>query len=98
DVEIRVARRQTVAIEIDRSWHRQRDHFRLRSIFQPQVADALPVLGERAVVCILAILLLDQYDGPWIHEAADVVDMAVRVVAFRSPGQPEDVRRAEIRA
>ena len=47
DIEVRIARGKAPTLEVNRGRHGQRDHFGLRSIFKPEVLNALPVLVRR---------------------------------------------------
>ena len=67
----------------------------LRAVLQPQVADPLPVLGERPVVPVGGAGFLDEDEGPGVHESADVVDVAVGVVAGDPAPEPEHVGDAQ---
>ena len=96
DVKIRVAGRQPHAVETERCGHRQRDHFRPAAVFQPQIPDAFPVFRERPVIFVLGIFFAHEHQRPGVHKAADVVNVAMRVVANRAFGEPENVFHAEI--
>jgi SAM-dependent methyltransferase len=50
DVEVRVARRQPLPVEVERSRHREGDDLDLRSILEQHALEALAVFRERAVV------------------------------------------------
>src|ERR1035437_8247132 len=96
DVKIRVARRQPHAVKIKRRRHRQLHDFGLAAIFEPQILDALPIFRKRTVIFVARIFFAHQHDRPGVHETADVINVAVRVVAFRAFGEPENVFDAEI--
>jgi hypothetical protein len=96
DVKIRVARRQPHAVKIQRRWHRQFDDFGLAAVFEPQILDAFPIFSERTVIFIARIFFADEHERFGVHESADVVNVAVRVITFRAFGEPENICCAEI--
>jgi len=55
DVEVRVARRQAIILEVKRRRHGERHDLRLRAVLEPQILDALPVLGERTGIDVPAV-------------------------------------------
>src|SRR5437879_7392538 len=96
DVEVRVARGETLPGEIERSGHREVDHLDLATVFESHPLQALAIFLERPIVRIVPIGLPAHDDRARIDEAAQVVDVPVRVVA-RDPGpEPQDVRGAEL--
>src|SRR5665213_3604734 len=96
NVKIRVARGQPHAVKIKRREHRQLDDFRLAAVFEPQILNALPIFRERLVIFVARIFFAHEHERPRIHETANVINMAVRVVALRPFRQPENLFDAEI--
>ena len=58
-------------------------------------SQAFPVFGQRAVIDVVWIALLRQHHGGRVDKPADVIDMAVGVVAHHAAAQPEHVGDAE---
>ena len=96
DVKIRVAGGQPHFVEEERRWHGQFHDFGLAAVFEAQVLDALPVFGERLVIDVARIFFADEHEGFGVHETADVVNVAVGVVADGAVEEPQDIFHAEI--
>src|SRR6267378_8331313 len=89
DVEIRVARRQARAVEIQRRGHGQIDDVDGRTVLEPHSLQPFTVLGQGSVVRVVRVVLAAQHDGARVHEAAQIVDMTVRVVPGDSQAEPQ---------
>src|SRR5947208_4505965 len=96
DVEIRIARREPLALEGKRRRHRQGDDFDFRAVLEPHPLEPLAILPQRPVVRVAGIRLAAQHHGSRIDEAAQVVHMAVGIVAGDPPPEPQQVRHAEV--
>src|SRR5262245_26949752 len=59
------------------------------------VLQPLAVLRERFVVHILGVVLTTQHHSPRIHKAAEIVDVAMSIVARDAFAEPERVRDTE---
>jgi hypothetical protein len=84
NIKIGVVGRETVVVKIQRSRHWQRHDFRSGAIFEAQVTDALPIFGQGPVIGVLRIGLTDEHDRVGVHEATDIINVPVRIVANRS--------------
>ncbi len=89
DVEIRVAGRQPLAVEVDRRGHGERDHAQAGALQQ------LQIFPQRFVVRF-DDLVDDGHHGFLIHEARQIVDVTVRVVARDALLQPDGPANPEI--
>src|SRR5439155_25451633 len=98
DVEVRVARGQALAVEIQRRGHGQRDNLDPRAILEPHALESFPVFLEWPVVRIARIILSSEDHGPRPDEPADIIYVAVRVVARDSLPQPQHVGHAKVLA
>src|SRR2546422_115337 len=96
DVEIRIARGEPLALEGKRCRHRQGDDFDFRAVLEPHPLEPLAILPQRPVVRVAGIRLAAQHHGSRIDEAAQVVHMAVGIVAGDPPPEPQHVRHAEV--
>ena len=94
-VEVRVAGGQALAGKDEGRRHGQRDDLRPRAVLEAGVLEALPVLLQRPMVGVAGIggAAGHQRAGP--DEAADVVHVAVGVVAGDAAAQPDHVRGAQ---
>ena len=88
DIEIGVTGRQALATKDHRPRHRQLDQRELLIVQRAGGFEAGKVLGQRSVVGVAGIRLDGGHNGGGSDEAADVVDVAVRVVAGDSAAQP----------
>ena len=96
DVEVGIARREPPALEAQRLGHREEGDLRLRAILEAHAFQPLAVFLEGPIVRVFGIGLSAQDDCPAAHEAAQVIHVAVGVVARDAAAEPEDVRRAEV--
>src|SRR5256714_1133718 len=98
NVEVGIARRQALIIEINRRGHGKRldakgppggvfHGFEQRKIFL-----------KRDIVSVVRILLHDGHDGRGADEAREVVHMAVGIVASDAVLEPQNLRDAQIAA
>src|SRR5213080_1416083 len=63
DVEIRIARREPLALEGKRCRHRQGDDFDFRAVLEPHPLEPLAILPQRPVVRVAGIRLAAQHHG-----------------------------------
>ena len=91
DVEIRVGRREAAPVEDDRRRHRQLDHLDARPVLETHSLEPLAVFLQGDVVRVGGIVLAAENHGRGVGEPAEVVDVAVRVVAGDTPSEPEHV-------
>ena len=96
DVEIGVTRRKPLAVEVERRGQRQGDDLDLRAVFEPHPFEPLAILLQRSVIDVAGIGLVAEHHGARVDEAAQVVDMPVRVVAGDTLAQPQHVRDAQV--
>src|SRR5882672_10394915 len=96
DVEVRIARGETLSLEGERSGHREIDHLDLGAILESHRLQALTVFLQCAIVRVVRVRLPAQRDRAGVDEAAQVVDVAVRVVTRDSLTEPQDVRHLEL--
>jgi hypothetical protein len=83
---------------VDRARHRQGDHPQGPPVLIAHGPEPLQVLLERFVVLVRRIGLHHSDDGRRIHEAGQIVDVTVGVVAGDPVAQPEDVADTEMAA
>src|SRR2546425_6990427 len=96
DVEIRIARREPLALEGKRRRHRQGDDFDFRAVLEPHPLEPLAILPQRPVVRVAGIRLAAQHHGSRIDEAVQVVHMAVGIITGDPPPEPQHVRHDEV--
>ncbi len=96
DVEIRVAGRKAKIFEIDRRRHGERLHAQRPPILVFHRFQQRVIFLQCAVVCVFRIILHDGHDRRRVHEAREIVHVAVGVVAGDSVFQPKNIRHAEI--
>ena len=89
DVEVHVARRQTLSVEEERPRQRNRDHPQRAPAQVAHCPQAPEVVGQRRVVVVAGVGFDGGHDGVRAHETRQVVDMAVRVVTGDAPAQPQ---------
>ncbi len=79
-VEIGVARGQTLLVEVDGCGHGQFFDAKLSAALTLALFQDREIFLKMRVVFVGFIFLDDGQDGSFVHETAEVVDMAVRVV------------------
>ncbi len=95
DIEIRVGRRQALAVVFHDAGHRDRDDVEGLAVLVLHGTEPLQIILKGFIILVLWVLLHDRDDGVRTHEARDVVHVAVRVVADNAVAQPEDVGHAQ---
>ena len=73
-----------------------RTYFLERHGLELEGAIGLALWWQGAVIGIFGVGLFDEDQGFRVHETADVVDVAMGIVASGSTAQPEDVGHAEL--
>ena len=96
NVEVRVAGGEAHALEKERRRHGQLNDVYFGSVFQPCLAQALPIFFERPVVLLTRVFLATKDDSASIHKAAQIIDVTVRVVPCDSSAEPYNVFHAEV--
>ena len=91
NVEIGVARRQTVLVEIDRRGHGQFFYAKLPAALVLALFQDGEIFPKMGVVFVGFIFFDYRQDRGFVHEAAQVVHVAVRVVTGDAIFQPDDV-------
>src|SRR5713101_2272544 len=96
DIKIRIARRKPLPFEINGRGHRQAfDAQWLPSLILHRLKER-EIFLEWGVVGVVRIVFHYSDDGGRVHEAREIVDVAMRIVAGDSVLQPEDVGHSEI--
>src|ERR1700691_584846 len=95
DVEVCVAGGEAHALEKERRRHGQLNDVHFGSVFQPCLAQALPIFFERPVVLLTRVFLATKDDSASAHKAAQIIDVTVRVVPCDSFAEPYNVFHAE---
>ena len=96
DVEIGVARRKPLAVEVQGRGHRQRDDLDLPPVFEPHPLEPLAVLVQGAEVGVVGVGLAAQHHGPRVDEAAQIVHVPVGVVSRDALAEPQHIRHAQL--
>lgn len=96
NVEVGIARRQALTLEDNRSRHRQFDNGQALSILIVSIPQAAKVVLEWFVVWILDARFDDRDNNSRPDEPCEVVDVAMSVVTFDSPSEPNDIAGTKI--
>ena len=96
DVEVGVARGETLAVVLERAGHRERLDPQGLAVLVPHLPEPREIVTERSVVGVGGILLDDGDHGPRIRESGEVIHMTVGIVTDDAVAEPEDVGDAEI--
>ena len=96
DVKIRVARRQALAFVFDEARHREFNDSKWLTRFVTERLEPSKVVLEDSVVFIRRVLFNRCHDGSLIDEAANVVNMPIRIVAYNSFTEPQHVGDAKV--
>ncbi len=96
DIEVGVAGRETLSLEIHRPGHGQLDDTQGLPVLVAGRLKAPEVVLERLVVWVVGARLDGRDDGLRVDKPREVVDVSVRVVAGDSAPQPDDVPRAQV--
>src|SRR5690606_17777948 len=93
DVEVRVARRQALAIH--HYGARIGERFNSQAMLACSKLETAEVVCRTSVVLVCGIRFVRKYDGARINETRDVVHVAVGVVSNTPLAQPDGVAHAE---
>src|SRR5271157_807273 len=96
DVEVGVAGRKALPVEIDRGGHGELDYAQGLAGLVGGFLQQLKVLAQRFVIWVARVGFVSRDDHVGRDEARDVVHVAVSVVASDAAAQPDDLADAEI--
>jgi len=95
DIKVGVTGGEAEALEVERAGHGQTDDMRASTVLQAHGFQAFAIFFQDAMVGIAGIAFLGEDDGAGIDETAEIVDVAVGVVAGDAAAEPENVFGAE---
>src|SRR5262245_10968902 len=95
DVKVRVAGGKTAALVFQATGHRQFNDAERPALRVACGAEQFEILPERGVVRVVRIGLDDGHKGRRTHEAREVIDVSVGVVAFDAVAKPENLPYAQ---
>ncbi len=96
DIEICIAGREALTVEINRLGHRQRLDAERPAILIFHLTKQGEILLQRLEVRVGRIVLHDGDNRRGIHEPRKIVHVAVRIVARDAVFEPQNVRYAEV--
>src|SRR5690349_7902548 len=96
NVEICIARRQSLAVEYQWLRHWYRNKLYLRPVFEPHRLQPLDVLFKDGIIVVVIVLLATDHHGGWVHKPTKIVDMPVRVITGDAFSEPQHVSHTEV--